>query len=61
MFGTTLTDEFFLLYDRLNFTKDDIRKLTFKAVEASFLDQVKKKKLKIQIENHWIKKLNFFC
>ena len=56
MFGTTITDEFFLLSDKLNFSKHDIQKLSFNAVEASFLEKDKKKKLK----HCWNEKSDFF-
>jgi adenosine deaminase len=56
MFGTTITDEFFLFSDRLNFSIEDIKKLTFNAVEASFLDEDKKRTLK----NYWNEKSDFF-
>lgn len=50
MFGTTLTDEFLLLYDGLNFSIDDINKLTINAVDATFLSEDEKRELKTSFE-----------
>ena len=53
MFGTTFIDEFLLLCESLNFTLDDIKKLTINAVEAAFLSEDEKSKLKSKVEIFW--------
>jgi adenosine deaminase len=53
MFATTITDEFFLLSDRLNFSKEDIKKLTLSAAEATFLSEDEKKALYSNVNMFW--------
>jgi len=53
MFGTTLIDEYLLLLNGLNFSLDDIKKLTINAVEATFLSKVEKRALKSRVEMFW--------
>ncbi len=42
MFGTTLTDEYLLLYEKLNFPIETIRQLSLNAIRASFLSEEEK-------------------
>ncbi len=53
MFGTTITNEFLLLNEGLNFSIDDIKKLMNNAVEATFLSKDEKSKLKSTVEIFW--------
>jgi len=45
MFGSTITDEFMLLHQKLNFSLAAIRQLTENAVRATFLTDAEKQKL----------------
>jgi len=53
MFGTTIAGEFLLLYEGFNFTVDDIKKLIFNAVKASFLSEDEKKVLESSVKKFW--------
>lgn len=53
MFGTTITDEFLLLHDRLSFGLPSIKKLTQNAIEASFLDEMEKETLQRRVDQFW--------
>ena len=53
MFGTTLTDEFLLLYERLDFSMAKIKKLLTNAIDATFLSKDEKNKIKSKIEIFW--------
>ena len=53
MFGTTITDEFLLLHDKLDFNPTSFKQLTKNALEASFLSQPEKMKYVIQIDSYW--------
>lgn len=46
MFGSTITGEMLLLHDRLDFSLGDLKILTLKAIEASFLPDNEKEELK---------------
>ncbi len=52
MFGADITDELFLLYNRLNYSVNDLLFLTRSAVNASFLDNSEKKKYHLLIDNY---------
>jgi len=53
MFGTTITNEFLLLNEGLNFSLDDIKKLINNAVEAAFLAESEKDTLKRKVKKYW--------
>lgn len=55
MFGATLTDEFLLLKEQLNYSWRDIRQLTLNAVQAAFLTAAEKEQLRDVIERFWLK------
>ncbi len=55
MFGATITDEFLLLYDKLNFAPESIKQMSKNALKASFLSQPDKMKYEIQIDDYWEK------
>lgn len=51
MFGTTITDEYLMLYEQANFTPASIRQLSINAIEASFLSSDDKQKYSDQLFN----------
>jgi len=51
MFGATITDEFLLLYEKLNFSLKAIKMLTINAVRASFLQESEKQVILNKISN----------
>ena len=51
MFGATITDEFLLLYEKLNFSLEAIKMLTINAVRASFLQESEKEMILNKISN----------
>lgn len=53
MFNTTLTQEYMMLAQRLNFTVEDLRQLTLNGVDASFLSQREKEVMKDQFVGEW--------
>ena len=53
MFGSSLTDEFMLLHNELNFSLTSIRQLTENAVRASFLTDAEKQKLLNRVNDFW--------
>ncbi|MFA5803935.1 MAG: adenosine deaminase [Melioribacteraceae bacterium] len=52
MFGADITDELFLLYNRLNYSVNDLLTLTRSAINASFLNNSEKKKYHLVIDNY---------
>lgn len=55
MFGTTITEEFLLLHEQLNFSLDDIKKLALDGARASFLPENKKATLLDRMNEFWDK------
>jgi len=53
MFGTTITDEYVLLYEKLDFTPESIKSLTINAAKASFLSDSEKQILIDKIVEFW--------
>lgn len=53
MFGADITDELFLLYDRLKYSYEDLQKLTLNAIQVSFLSDVEKKYFENKISGFW--------
>jgi len=58
MFNTTITMEFLELVKRLNFTLDDIKKLTLNGIDSSFMLDNEKESMKSQFEEEWQKLLS---
>ena len=56
MFGANITDELFLLHDKLNYTTEDLCIFTMNAIKASFLDEQEKNKLRAVIDDYANKK-----
>ncbi len=54
MFGTTLADEYSILYHELNLSMLEIRNVQINAVESSFAPQGEKKKIKEMMNRFWI-------
>ncbi len=46
MFGATITDEYLLLYEKLNFSFSSLKRLSISAIEASFLSKTEKENYK---------------
>jgi len=53
MFGATITDEYVLLYEKLDFTPGSIKELTINAVNASFLPVSEKRTFIDRINEFW--------
>ncbi len=53
MFGTTITEEFLLLHEQLNFSLDDIKKLALNGARASFLQEKEKVELLVRMNEYW--------
>ncbi len=53
MFGSDITDEFFLLYDKLKYNYDDLKQITLNALNSSFLGESEKKKYHDIITKYW--------
>ena len=51
MFGTTITEEYMLLNEKLNFSSESIRKLCLNAIDASFLSSAEKQNYKNKFFN----------
>ncbi|MCX6168513.1 MAG: adenosine deaminase [Ignavibacteriales bacterium] len=52
MFGADITDELFLLYNKLNYSLEDLLLLTKNAVEVSFLSNSEKQKYYLAIDDY---------
>jgi len=53
MFGASITDEYLVLHNGLNFTPESIKQLTINAVEASFLSRAEKEGYRKRINDFW--------
>jgi adenosine deaminase len=53
MFNSTLTNEYQLLHDRLDFRLNDLRQLTINAAHASFLASEEKNRILQSIDRFW--------
>jgi adenosine deaminase len=60
MFNTSITNEFRVLYQKLGFSIDEIKVLTMNAIKSSFLSDMKKASLQLQIEKEWKELLGEF-
>ncbi|MDR3627575.1 MAG: adenosine deaminase [Ignavibacteriaceae bacterium] len=52
MFGADITDELTMLYNKLDYSLNDLKTLTKKAIEASFLETSEKKKYSDKVDNY---------
>jgi len=55
MFNTSLVEEYWLLYSKLNFTMEEIKQLVLNAFEAAFMPVSEKKKYKNLVLDRWDK------
>jgi len=53
MFGSTITDEYVLLYERLDFPMESLKKLTENAATVSFLPASDKQDILKQVADFW--------
>ena len=53
MFGTSLTGEYLALAEDLNFTLDELKRLSLNAVDASFMPEEDKAALRSTFEEEW--------
>ncbi|MFH1313747.1 MAG: adenosine deaminase, partial [Candidatus Eisenbacteria bacterium] len=53
MFGTTLNQEYLALAEELNFTLDELKRLSMNAIDASFLPDEDKQAMRTQFEAEW--------
>ncbi|MEW6193954.1 MAG: adenosine deaminase [Bacteroidota bacterium] len=53
MFGSDITDEFFLLHDQLKYSYNDLKQITLNAILVSFLNESEKKKYHDIITDYW--------
>lgn len=61
MFNTSITEEYLILAEELAFSPDDIKKLSFNSIEASFLEEKDKELMKKDFEREWNKIWPDFC
>jgi len=55
MFGTDLNNEYRVLVKDFNFTQSDLERISLNAVQASFLNQVEKRKLEQEFHDEFIR------
>jgi len=55
MFGSTITDEFLHLYEKMGVSLDEIKSLTINALESVFISKVIEEELKHKIDSYWIR------
>jgi len=53
MFNTSITQEYLVIAQKLNFTVNDIRQLTMNGIEASFMSEKEKEAMKAQFAREW--------
>ncbi len=53
MFNTTITQEYLVIAQKLNFTVNDIKQLTMNGIEASFMSENDKETMKAQFAREW--------
>jgi adenosine deaminase len=53
MFNTTLTHEYLMLAQHLNFAINDLRQLTLNGIDAAFLSEKEKASMKAKFEREW--------
>ncbi|MEW6508060.1 MAG: adenosine deaminase [Bacteroidota bacterium] len=53
MFGADITDEFFLLYDKLKYSFEELRKISLNTIQVSFLSDDEKKLYSKIINDYW--------
>ncbi len=55
MFGANITDEYYRLSEKVGFTPESLKQLTFNAINAAFLSTDEKKKYWKHIDQYWSK------
>ena len=58
MFNTSINQEYLTLFQELDFSIDDIRKLSLNGIEASFMPDNDKLKMKSLFDNEWTQLLS---
>jgi adenosine deaminase len=53
MFGATITEEFLHLYKKIGVSLDQIKLLTYNALESTFMSSIKRDKIEQIINNFW--------
>lgn len=53
MFNTSITQEYLVIAQKLNFTVNDIKQLTMNGIEASFMSEKEKEAMKAQFAREW--------
>ncbi len=53
MFNTSITQEYLLLAQKLNFMLKEIKKITMNGIKSSFMSDVDKESMKLQFEGEW--------
>jgi adenosine deaminase len=53
MFGCTLTSEYVLLLDKPGFTHEELRQISYNALESTFLDEAGKQRLRRRFDEAW--------
>ena len=52
-FGAELLDEYWNLYSKLKFTKEEMKKIVLNSFDDSFLSDDEKTRFKNQVEENW--------
>jgi adenosine deaminase len=60
MFNTSLNQEYLVLAQQLGFTLDDLKRVSLNGIEASFLPDEEKERMKAQFEHTWQELLKKF-
>ncbi|MDQ7818040.1 MAG: adenosine deaminase [Melioribacteraceae bacterium] len=55
MFGADITDEFFLLHDKLKYSYNDLKIITLNTIQVSFLNDLEKKYYSDIVTKYWSK------
>lgn len=61
MFDTTISQEYLVLAQKLNFTVSDLKRLSINGISASFMSGRNKELMKCQFEKEWEQLLNKYC
>ena len=60
MFNTSLNQEYLVLAQQLGFTLNDLKRVSLNGIEASFLPDEEKERMKTQFEQTWQELLSKF-
>jgi adenosine deaminase len=53
MFNTSISEEYLVLVQKLGFTMSDLKRLSMNSIDASFMPDEDKERMKSQFEKEW--------